>query len=85
MTAKEYLVSQLKDEWAEPSSVQTRTALAAYALRMQKGVSGYNIPEAEKVIRSCNCGEDFVKKCTDFLSNSTSFMEMSLRIPHLED
>ena len=85
MTAKEYLESQLRDEWAEPSSVQTRTALAAYAIRMQKGVRGYNSPEAEILIRSCNCDEDFVKKCIDFLSNATSFMEMSLRIPNLED
>ena len=85
MTAKDYLKSQLSDPWPEATSVQTRTALAAYAMRMQRGVNGYSIPDAEKLIRSCNLNEDFIDACTDFLSDTTNFMQLLSRIPELDD
>ena len=77
MTAKEYLESQLRDEWAEPASVQTRKGLAAYAIRMHKGVEGYSISDAENLMRSCGCGKEFIETCIGFLSNSNEFMTMA--------
>jgi len=85
MTAKDYLRSQLTDSWPEADSTQTRTALAAYAIRMQRGVKGYSIQEAEKLIRSCNLNEDFVDACTSFISDTAHFMQLLPRIPELDD
>ncbi len=52
MTAKEYLISQLKDEYVSYSSVQTRKALCAYAIRINQEVNGYSLGQLEKLIES---------------------------------
>lgn len=48
MTAREYLESHLRDEYPEASSIQTQTALCAYALGILQEVDGYSIDDAEK-------------------------------------
>lgn len=48
MTAKEYLVSQLSDPYVEATSVQTQTALAAYAIRMYMGVDGDSMDDGTR-------------------------------------
>lgn len=86
MTAKEYLVSQLRDPWPEPFSTETRIALSAYAIRMQQGLEGYSLSDAENLIRSCNLNEEFVNNCTDFLSDVAHYLTLAPLIPtYLED
>lgn len=86
MTAREYLKEQLKDEWAEPTSVQTRKGLAAYAIRLHNKVPGYSIADAEIVIRSCGCSDEFIQKCTDYISRGNDFLSMvSLIRVYIED
>ncbi|MBQ9884961.1 MAG: hypothetical protein IJM43_11040 [Bacteroidaceae bacterium] len=81
MTAKDYLLQQLNDECPEACSVQTRTALAAYAQRIHRSVDGYSISELEDLIRSLEFKDDFVKKCIDFVSYSETYLTMSERVP----
>lgn len=76
MTAKEYLKGKVIDEWAEPTSVETRMGLAAYAIRIHEGVEGYNLSDVESLLASCGCGEEFIESCVSFISNSTNFMDM---------
>ena len=86
MTAIEYLKKHLSDSWPEATSVYTQTALAAYAIRMYKGVDGYSISDAEKILIECKIKDKiFIKRCTDFLSNSVAFLAYQKRIPNLED
>lgn len=85
MTAKEYLISQLKDTWPEATSVQTRTALCAYAIRMRNKADGYSIDDAEGVIREHVNSDDFVNSCLDFLSTTCNYEDLKLRIPKLDD
>jgi hypothetical protein len=86
MTAKEYLAEQLSDPCPEATSVQTRTALAAYAIRMHKEVDGYSISELEQLLNDCNIGEaTFIKCCADFVSNCVNFIAYQHRIPVLDD
>ncbi len=81
MTAKDYLKSQVSDECAESASVQTRKGLAAYALRMQAGVEGYSLDDAEKIMRSCGYGDDFVNKCIRYISEANDFAQMVSLLP----
>ena len=86
MTAKEYLISQLSDPYVEATSVQTQTALSAYAIRMFKGTDGYSIDDAIGIIKKCGFDDEkFIKHCTDYLSNCTAFMTLKYRTPHLDD
>ena len=85
MTAKEYLISVLNDPQVEASSVQTRTALCAYAIRMNAEVDGYSLTDLEGVIRGCGYGNDFINNCTSFVSNAKEAYQYVPRIPTLED
>lgn len=85
MTAIEYLKAQLNDPAPEPFSVQTRTALCAYAIRMKEEKEGYSISEAEKTIKGCGHSEDFTQKCLLFLSNANEAYQYISRIPQLDD
>lgn len=85
MTAKEYLISQLKDDCAEPNSVQTRKGLAGYAIKLHKGVKGYSISDAESIMRLCGCGDIFIEKCSRYISESDDFMNMAEQIPFVLD
>jgi len=86
MSAKEYLISQLSDPYVEATSVQTQTALSAYAIRVFKGVDGYSINDAIGIIKNCGIeDEKFIKRCTDFISNINAFMTYQSRIPNLDD
>lgn len=86
MTAKEYLISQLSDPYVEATSVQTQTALSAYAVRVYKGVDGYSISNVENILKDCGMTDrDFIKRCTDFISNCTAFMQYQSRIPSFDD
>lgn len=86
MTAKEYLISHLSDPFPEASSVQTRTALCAYAIRMNNEVDGYSLADAERLIMECGItDETFIKRCTDFLSNAMEAYKYVSRIPVLDD
>lgn len=86
MTAREYLESHLRDEYPEASSIQTQTALCAYALGILQEVDGYSIDDAEKTIKDCNIKDrDFIKRCLDFISNAQSAYEYIKRIPSLDD
>lgn len=81
MTAKEYLISVLNDPYVEASSVQTRTALCAYAIRINAETEGYSLNELEEVIRSCGYGTEFIVKCTSFVSNAKEALDYIHRIP----
>lgn len=81
MTAKDYLISVLNDPCVEASSVQTRIALCAYAIRINEEVEGYSLTELEGVIRSCGYGKDFIDKCTSFVSNAKETLDYVPRIP----
>ena len=81
MTAKEYLIKQLEDPEPSATSVQTRTALCAYAFMMDNGNDGYSISEAESLIKSRGFNESFVKSCIDFLSFSREFLIIAKRVP----
>ena len=86
MTAKEYLISQLSDPYVKATSVQTQTALSAYAIRVFNGVAGYNTPNIESILKDCGITDnDFIKRCTDFVSNNAAFMAYQSRIPNLDD
>ena len=85
MTAKEYLRGILQDDWVEPHSVQTQTALCAFAIRMHKKVEGYNIETLEKICNDCGCGGDFVKKCSRYVSDISMSFTLFNRIPPLDD
>lgn len=86
MTAKEYLKLHLSDPFPTASSVQTRTALCAYAIRMNEEKEGYSIQQAEELIKECGIVDDiFIKRCTDFLSNATEAYGYISRIPVLDD
>lgn len=85
MTAKEYLISVLNDPCVEAYSVQTRTALCAYAIKINEEVEGYSLTELEGVIRSCGYGKDFIDKCTSFVSDAKEAYQYIPRIPALED
>ena len=86
MTAKEYLVGQLSDPYVEATSVQTQTALAAYAIRMYMGVDGYSIPNVEELLENCGITDVmFIERCTDFISHCFTFLMYQHRIPTLDD
>ena len=85
MTARDYLRSQLSDPWPEATSVQTRTALCAYAIRMKNKAEGYSIEDAERVIREFVNRDDFVNSCTSFLSTACHYEDLKQRIPQLDD
>lgn len=82
MTAKEYLISQLKDPWPEATSVQTRKGLIAYYIQMRKGTEGYGFTELEGLIRSCNLNEEFIEKCTCFISNVNNYHDLRPLVPN---
>lgn len=87
MTAKEYLIKNLSDPYVEVASVQTRTALAAYAIRIAKGVDGYSISEVEDMLEEYGItDEKFIMRCVDFISSVSSFIvTYKPRIPQLDD
>lgn len=85
MTAKEYLISQLSDEYASYSSVQTRKALSAYAIRIHNEVEGYSIGQLEKLIENEGYDKVFIEKCSLFVSNVNEYLNYVSMIPELED
>lgn len=86
MTAKEYLKSQLSDPCPEASSVQIRTALCAYAMKINAEVDGYSLNELEKLIRECGIGDKkFIEVCSIFVSNTKEAFQYISRIPNLDD
>lgn len=86
MKAKEYLKKQLSDPYIEATSIQTQTALAAYAIRMYEEVEGYSISELELLLKNSNIiDETFIKRCTSFVSDCNSFIMCQSRIPILDD
>lgn len=85
MKANEYLKSKLSDEFSTASDIETRTALAAYAIKIFNEVGGYSLSEAEKIIKPLVRGEKELAACLSFISDACSFMQVQSRIPNLED
>ncbi len=85
MTAKEYLKSILRDDWAEPHSVQTQTALCAFAIRIHQGKKGYNLNALTDICRECGCGDEFINKCSRYVSDISMSFALLNRIPVLDD
>lgn len=86
MTAKEYLISQLKDPWPEATSTETRIGLIAYYMRIQRDVDGYSLDDLEKLVRSCGLSDEFFSSCESFISNISNYYELKESVPkYLED
>lgn len=85
MTAKEYLISVLNDPQVKYSSVQTRIALCAYAIRINKEVEGYSLNNLEDLIKKCKYDRDFINNCTSFVSHVNEAYQYIPQIPTLED
>ena len=73
MTARNYLIQQLSDPEPSYSDHKTKIALAAYAIRIYQQKEGYSLEDAEQIILSCVNDNEFVEKCSNYISNITEF------------